>query len=223
MKDLADSVEPVRRVTSVRRVAALGLAVLAAGFLAAVFTTSPAHASPRVGAQTCTPPTNAYGSSTTIADCGSTTTSSVPANVTLTISYGSGHVMWKACAGAAAQGSTAQLYIDGNQESSAQVNGSGCTPENNLALCLAPATYNATAVDQPYGEASQSFTVSDSGCSNPTVLAGSGAATGSGSGGGHSTLAFTGSDIALMVVGALMLITVGLYTVRMARQRGRAV
>ena len=134
--------------------------------------------------------------------------------------------------GASAAGSTVQLYLNGQQLGSSQVASSGCTPTNNLAICLASGTYTATAVDQPYGEASQSFTVQDSGCPNPTSLTASAGQSGSGSNSGSSAtpggaarqgaLAFTGVDIALLVTGAAGLMIIGYGIVRMTRRRPAA-
>ena len=216
-----------------RRLGMLGPLLLIVGFVIAVIGGSPARANPATLGQAtpsqCTPPTNPYHPSTTVASC-ETTTSTPEATVTLSISYQSGHVKWRSCVGAVAAGDTVQLFINGDQVDSSQVSGSGCTPDNNLSLCLAPGTYNATAVDQKYGQATRSFTVSESGCNNPTTLSASAGNSGGGSSesgsnaaaanGQHGFLAFTGANIALLVLGAGIVIAVGYALLRTSR-RGR--
>jgi hypothetical protein len=197
------------------------------GFVLSLLVGPSAHASTgltnRFAADRCTPPTNPYGSSTTIAECGTTTTVA-QATITLTISYKSGVVDWRACVSERAEGSTVQLYINGSLEDSSQITSDRCTPKKDLALCLRPGSYNATAVDQPYGQGSAVLRVDESGCSNPAVLAATAAVNGSGgTATGHSGgLAFTGADIALMVIAAAALITIGIVIVKMTRQRQSA-
>ena len=229
---MSNTGEPGMRARVRGRLGTLGLVALAAAFVAAIFAGSVAHAAPNLSQQAagsgCTPPTNPYGSATTIADC-NTTTTAAQATLTLSVSYQSGHLTWKVCVEASAVGSSVQIYLNGQQVDSSQVAASGCTPTNNLAICLASGTYTATAVDQPYGETSQSFTVQESGCSNPTSLTASAGQSGSGagnsgsgaaSGGAHQgALAFTGADIALLVIGAAALMTIGYGIVRTTRRR----
>ncbi|HEX4863158.1 MAG TPA: hypothetical protein VFV02_03745, partial [Acidimicrobiales bacterium] len=223
---MGNSVEPLKRRGRLRGVATVGLALLLVGFVAQLLAGPSAHASPGAADQfaladkKCTPPTNPYGSSTTIADCGTTTTVG-EANVTLSISYNSGRIRWRACVSQSATGSTVQLYINGSPEDSSQVVGNGCTPNNNFALCLRAGRYNATAVDEPYGQASQVLEVRDSGCANPTVLSATSGLNGTGNGTARRAggLAFTGADIALLVIAAAALMILGTVIVKMARQR----
>jgi hypothetical protein len=227
---VANWADPVKRATSARRAATLLVGLLTLGFVGIVLAGPSARANPGSLNQTapthCTPPTNPYNTSTTVATCGTTTTVS-PATVTLTVTYQSGHVKWQACVNRSAAGSSVQLYIGQQGSGSAQpvdsstINGSGCTPQGNVALCLAQGSYTATAVDQPYGQASRSFEVQNSGCRNPTTLAGSAGQVGSGSASGnHSgSLAFTGADIALMAIGAAVLLAFGYTLVKLSNRR----
>src|SRR5258707_1031280 len=74
---------------------------------------------------------------------------------------------------------------------SATVQASLCAGAS-FALCLVPGAYPAVAVNQ-FGQASNTMTVTSSGCSNPITLASnSGAQTKSKSSG---ALAFTGSNV----------------------------
>ena len=225
---MGNSVEPLKRRGGLRAVATLGLALLLVGFVAALLAGPSAHASSAVAnqfvlAEKCTPPTNPYGSSTTIADCGTSTTVG-EARVTLSIKYHSGEIDWRACVGRSASGSTVQLYINGSPEDSSQVAADGCTPSKTFALCLKAGDYNATAVDQPYGQASEVLRVKNSGCASPTVLSATSGLNGSanGTGGQAGGLAFTGADIALLVIAAAALMIVGTVIVKVARQRRSA-
>ena len=225
---MGNSVEPLRRSGGLRAVAKVALALVVGGFVAALLAGPSAHATSRPADQLplrsdCTPPTNPYGSSTTIADCGTSTTEA-PATVSLTVRYDSGVVEWRSCVSSSASGSTVQLYINGSLEDSSQIESNGCTPQKDLALCLQPGDYNATAVDQPYGQASEVFRVRDSGCASPVALAATAQVEGSqGSASGHTGgLAFTGADIALLAIAAGALMIVGMFIVRMTRQRKSA-
>ena len=225
---MGNSVKPRRRRGGLRAGATFGLALLLVGFVGALLAGPSAHASSAVAnqfalADKCTPPTNPYGSSTTIADCNSSTTVA-EADVTLAIKYDSGQVEWSACVSRSASGSTVSLYINGSLEDSSQVGSKGCTPSKTFALCLKAGDYNATAVDQPYGSASQVLRVRDSGCANPTVLSATAGLNGSGSGttGHRGGLAFTGANIALLIIAAAALMTLGTVIVKMARQRQNA-
>jgi len=232
---MANSVGPLGRATVSRRVGTLGLLMLVAGFVAAILAGPSAHAStstPRQAAPNrhCTPPTNPYNTSTTLAECGTTTT--VPqSTVTLSVSYQSTVLTWHACVSSTAsvQGSQVQLYVDGTLVDSASVGANGCTPSKSLSLCLKAGRHTATAVDQPYGQASVSFEARNSQCTSPNARTASAGQTGGGrngdaaSGAGHAGfLAFTGADIVLMAAGAAALIAVGYAVVRRSRPRGHS-
>ena len=226
---MGNSVEPRRGLSGLRAVTTFGMGLLLLGFLGAVLTGPSARASSAVPGQfaladDCTPPTNPYGSSTTIADCEPSTTVG-EAEVTLAIKYDSGQVEWSACVSPSASGSAVQLYINGSLEDSSPVASNGCTASKTFALCLKAGDYNATAVDQPYGQASRVLEVKDSGCADPTALAATAGLNGSASGtSGHTGgLAFTGAHITLLIVAAGALIGLGIIIVKMARQRQKAV
>ena len=224
---MRNSVKPLPRPEPFRVFLRLGLSLLVVGFVAALLAGPSAHATSRIVNHSllgdeCTPQTNPYGSSTTIADCVTSTTGPA-ATVTLTISYRSGEVSWSACIGSSASGSTVQLYINGSLEDSSQVASNGCTPGKEFALCLQTGSYNAVAVDQPYGQASAVLRVEDSGCASPAVLSATAGVGGSGGTARHSGgLAFTGADIALLVIAAVALMTVGTAIVKMTKHRRAA-
>jgi hypothetical protein len=209
----------------------VGLALMAAvllGFVAAVLAGSPARANPGVGvpASPTSCPNQGYNTSTTIANCRPTTTTGSQ-SLTLTVSYKNGQLKWQACAGSGAQGSTVQLYVDGSAVDSRTIGGNGCTSNGNTTICLSSGQHQATATDAQYSlVAQQQFTVQNSGCNNPAVAAASaaesrGSTTGS-TGSRSGSLAFTGANIALMVIGAIILIALGYGTLRIARQRRSA-
>ena len=212
-----------------RRVGLLLIAALILGFVAAVLAGSPARANPGIGtpASPTSCPNQGYNTATTIANCRPTTTSG-SLSLTLTVSYRDGKLKWQACAGASAQGSTVQLYVDGNAVDSQTIEGSGCTPSGNASVCLSPGQHQATATDAQYGlVAQQPFNVQDSGCRSPTVAAASaanasGATTGSSGTRPGGFLAFTGANIALMIIAAVILIALGYGILRIARQRRSA-
>jgi hypothetical protein len=218
-----------------RRIGLFVVAAMLGGFVIAVLAGSPARANPGVGspASPTSCPNQAYNTSTTIANCRPTTTTTTgSASFTLTASYHTGHLSWQACAGAAAQGSTVQLYVDGSPISasnggSTTIGSNGCTAATDATVCLARGSHTVTATDEPYGSASQTVDVRSNGCQSPTVAAASSAqAGGSTTGPGSHTsgfLAFTGADIALMILGAALLLGLGFAIVRMSRQRRRAV
>jgi hypothetical protein len=212
-----------------RRIGLLLVAAVALGFVAAVLSGSPARANPGVGtpASPTSCPNQGYNTSSTLANCRPTTTTGSQ-TLTLTVSYRNGQLKWQACAGAGAQGSTVQLYVDGNAVDSRTIEGNGCTSGGNTRICLSPGQHEATATDAQFGlVAHQQFNVQDSGCKNPTVAsassgqAGAGAA-GSSPSGSRGFLAFTGADIALLVVGAGVLLALGYAILRMSRQRRSA-
>lgn len=169
-------------------------------------------------------PTDPYTSST-VSKCRghNTTTTNPAATITLTISYKNGTITWQACGyPTAAQGSTVQLYLDGQpiteSGGSAPVQASGCAGAS-LSLCLVSGSYTAVAVN-PFGQAANTMTVSKSGCAHPITLASnSGAQTKSKSSG---ALAFTGSNVLLLLLAALLLIALGYAIVRINRQRRHA-
>lgn len=232
---MANSVDP-GRATVYRRAGTLLLAMLAFGFVGAILAGTSARANPGTLSQTapthCTPPTNPYNTSTTVATCGTTTTVG-QATITLSASYRSGHLKWRECAGQPASGSAVELWLgrqgggSAQPVDSSQIGSSGCTPDSNLAICLASDSYTATGVVQGYGQASQSFTVQKSGCQNPTTLTASAGQTGSGAGHDGSVsagthrgfLAFTGANVAVMAIGALALLALGYALVKLSRQR----
>lgn len=225
---MGKSVEPRRRRGDLRAVVTFGLVLLVIGFVGALLAGPSARASSAATnqfalADKCTPPTNPYGSSTTIADCEASTTVR-EAGVTLAIKYDSGQVEWSSCVSRSAGGSTVYLYINGSLEDTSVVASDGCTPSKTFALCLKAGDYNATAVDQPYGSATQSLDVRDSGCASPTVLSATAGLNGSGSGttGQRGGLAFTGANIALLIIAAAALLTLGIVIVKMARRRQNA-
>lgn len=218
-----------------RRVLGLAAAALLVGFVAAVLAGSPARANPGIGrpASPTSCPNQGYDTSTTIANCRDTTTTTTSsATFTLTASYKKGHLKWQACAGASAKGSTVQLYVDGNpipadSGGTDTVHGNGCTSESDAAICLSKGSHEVAATDEPYGTASQTIDVHDPGCTNPTVAAGSsanagGSTTGSGGSKPEGFLAFTGANIALLVIGASLLIGLGYGIVRTSKQRRHA-
>lgn len=219
----------LQRFGLARRVGMLLVAAMLLGFVAAVLSGSPARANPGVGAPdsptSC--PHQGYNTSTTIANCRPTTTTGSQ-TLSLTVSYKNGRLKWQACAQPADQGSTVQLYVDGNAVDSGTIEGSGCTSLGNTNICLSPGQHQATATDAQYSlVAQQQFSVQDSGCNSPSAAAASAAnASGSttGSSGSHPSgfLAFTGANIALMVIGAIILIALGYGTLRVARQRRSA-
>lgn len=225
---MGNSVEPRRHRAGLRALGTLGLSLILVGFVGALLTGTSAHASSTVASQfasadKCTPPTNPYGSSTTIADC-ETSTTVREVDVTLAIRYDSGQIEWSACVGRSASGSAVQLYINGSLEDSSQVASNGCTPTKTFALCLNAGDYNATAVDQPYGSATKTLEVKHSGCANPTVLSATSGLTGSGTAASRHSggLAFTGANITLLVIAAAALLILGIVIVKMARQRHTA-
>ena len=208
------------------------IAALLIGFVAAVLAGSPARANPGIGspASPTSCPNQAYNTSTTIANCRPTTTTG-SLSLTLTVSYKNGHLMWRACAGASTQGSAVQFYVDGNPTDTGTIEGNGCTPDRNVSICLASGQHNAVATDSQYSlVAKQTFTVQDSGCHGPTVAAASSAdASGStpGSSGASGSkpggfLAFTGINVALMLLGAGLLIGLGYAILRVSRRRRHA-
>jgi len=226
---------PLRGSSLPRKLGYLTVTALLVGFVAAVLVGSPARANPGIGspASPTSCPNQGYNPSTTIANCRpTTTTTSGTATFTLSARYHDGHLKWQACAGVSAQGSTVQLYVDGNAISSndggtGTVDGSGCTSDPNATVCLAKGSHEVTATDGQYGSASQVIDVQNSGCTGPALASGAAAnANGSGTGSSSSkpggALAFTGADIALMVFGASALILLGYAIVRGSRQRRNA-
>lgn len=205
------------------------IAALLIGFVAAVLAGSPARANPGIGSPesptSC--PHQGYNPSTTIANCRPTTTTG-SLTLTLTVSYKNGHLMWQACAGASTQGSTVQLYVDGNPTDTGTIEGSGCTPKGNVSICLASGQHQATATDSQYGlVAKQDFAVQDSRCHGPTAAAAasadaSGSTTGSSGSKPRGFLAFTGVNVVLMLLGAGLLIGLGYAILRLSRQRRHA-
>jgi hypothetical protein len=153
-----------------------------------------------------------------------TTTSVPPGNPVLTSSYANGAITWQACGfPAAAVGSGVQLYVGGTAQTGsggrATVGVNGCTPSTSDAVCLAAGSVQLAAVDQPFGEATGTLTVSHKEACKAAVAAGHG--NGQGGGGGKS-LAFTGFEVLRLLIGAVILIGVGLAIVRLDRARNRA-
>jgi hypothetical protein len=171
-------------------------------------------------ATTC--PTDPYTSST-VSECTTTTTTGTTITIILTIGYSNGTITWQACGyPLAARGSAVQLFLAGQQMTqpggSATVQASLCAGAS-FALCLVPGAYPAVAVNQ-FGQASKTMTVTSSGCRNPITLASnSGAQTKSKSSG---ALAFTGSNVLILLLAALLLIALGYAIVRINRQRRHA-
>ena len=190
------------------------LGVLAAVLIPALVGTGAVAAS----ADTSTTCPNSGYSSATIADCTTTTTTQGggQSHLALTVGYASQVVKWQACVDpAGAQGSTVNLFIDGQKENQAggtgTVQAGGCTGDTNLSICLAQGTYAVTAVDQAVGNATESLTVPASrACESVGSLT---------SKGGGGTLAFTGSNILRLVVIAAILLVLGYAVVRVNRMR----
>lgn len=200
------------RAAAVRLAATLGL--LAAVTIPVLATTAAGTAS----ADTATSCPNAGYSSATIADCTPTTSSGAgeqgAAHLVLTAHYSDRVLDWKACvAPATGFGSTAQLYLDGQQQNEAGGKGTigsdGCTADMKIPLCLAKGTYTVSAVDQTVGSDTKSMTVGQS----------QACGTGATSGANHGALAFTGTNILRLVVIAAILLILGYALVRFNRQR----
>jgi hypothetical protein len=220
--------------SSPRRFVGLAVLVLLGGFVVAVLAGSPARANPGVGtpASPTSCPNQGYDTSTTIANCRPTTTTTAGSGtLTLSASYKKGHLTWQACADAGARGSTVQLYVDGDpvpadNGGSGTIQANGCTTTRDATVCLSKGTHQVVATDEPHGTASQTIDVHDPGCSNPSVAAASSANAGgstTGSGGPKpGSLAFTGANIALIVIGASLLIGIGFAILRTSRQRRHA-
>ena len=212
--------------SSSRTFGSITIAALLIGFVVAVLAGSPARANPGIGSPesptSC--PHQGYNPSTTIANCRPTTTTSSP-TLTLTVSYRNGHLMWQACAGASTQGSTVQLYVDGNLTDTGTIEGNGCTPHGNVSICLASGQHHATATDSQFGlVAEQNFAVQNSGCRGPTAAAAASAdssrsPTGSSGSKPGGFLAFTGVNVVLMLLGAGLLIGLGYAILRLSWQR----
>ena len=222
MRAESNKSERSARAAFVARALALAGAVAAAGALIAVLSGSPAEAFPGPSTQTQAPlctsgVPDAYRTLDTIAGCSTTTTVAASSDFTLAISYSTGMVTWKACGSPSLSATTVQLYIDGQAVTggSATVGGGGCTDETNTAVCLAPGGHTGTAVDGP-NQASKSFTVTSSGCSNPQLLSGSGPQAGHA---GSGRLAFTGANIVLLLVAAGLLMSIGYSAIRLTKLR----
>lgn len=159
-----------------------------------------------------------------------TTTTSVPeGRLVLTSSYVRGTLTWQVCGfprGAA--GSSVQLYVNGSPQmgtgGQATVGVNGCTPSTSDPVCLAAGSYQLAAVDQPFGEATGTLTVSHRDACRAAVSAGHGNGQANDPGNGQASgLAFTGFELLRFLIGAVILIGVGLAVVRLnqARNRGR--
>ena len=215
------------RSSSLHKIGLVVIMALVLGFVAAVLAGSPARANPGVGtpASPTSCPNQGYNTSTTIANCRPTTTTTAPGAFTLSASYKNGRLTWKACGGA--QGSTVNLYVDGNPVDTGTIEGSGCTGQRNSEICLAAGSHTVVAMDGGQ-EATQKITVQNSGCHGPTAASASAGQAGgltTGSTGGAKAsgfLAFTGANIALVVLIAVLLIGLGYAIFTMSRQRRHA-
>jgi hypothetical protein len=181
-------------------------------------------------------PTDPYTGST-IAICTTTTTRfTSPYHLTLIISYAAtadgGIVSWQACGfPASAVGTLVQLYFGGTIQTEAGGSGpilaGGCTSEPQFPVCDPTGTYTAqgvdaqadlTATDSPEGTPAE-VVIAASTCASAASAAGAGS---SGTSSNNSTLAFTGTNIIILIVIAGLLIAVGYTIVRLNRQRRRA-
>jgi hypothetical protein len=94
-----------------------------------------------------------------------------------------------------------------------------------VPACLPPGQHEFIMVGQTSGNvATAAFTVTDSTACHGANSAGGGSvvpvsSNGGGSGGGGGSLAFTGTDIAAMVVAALVLLALGTVLITVRRRR----
>jgi hypothetical protein len=145
-----------------------------------------------------------------------TTGSAIPQNISLTIAVGGSQT---ATLCGFAPGSSVSLGINGTSDGTTFADSNGCVTvtyvvtDPHISANGGPAVTAAfgSNVSTVSGESSSGLTLTD----DVTVVIPASAVTPAGSG-----LAFTGADIAAMVIGALLLIGLGGLLVMVARRRG---
>lgn len=160
---------------------------------------------------------------TTVASQTTTTTSSCPpsSGAVLSVSYANNTLGWTVIGlPTSAAGTLVHLYVNGVAQGpagTATVSAQGCTATAEDPVCLSSGVYTVAALIPGFGTPTTSLDISSAAC---VTTAASGTPPGSSSSSSNGgSLAFTGADIALLVVGAVFLIVLGRLLVQASRRR----